>query len=267
MRHERVVRSLERARPIVESLGLDPAWCVTRDMSAGDAYDYMAAEDYDLAPVQNEHGRAVLRRTLRDVGRDELAIDYGAVLDSEQIVRLTDPLIRTLSPLRRFEQLVVAAPEGAVGVITSADLALPPYALTAFATIVMLEQGLNELFGQHGDVEQIARKVLPADAIKRIEKLISERAKRNTELSFVHSLSLEDRFDILITVPVLREWVDLTKTRARKLRGHVQTLHNTVAHAGGLLDVRDDWRASLQDLEDIDALATRVWLQVLRVPS
>jgi hypothetical protein len=256
---QRIVRSVIDSRPTIESLCLDPAWCVTPDMTVGDAYAHMTAKDYDLAPVDHQLGRAVLRPTLEPAPHDDPAIQYAVDLHTDQVCRLADPLMHALMLLRRFDQLVVGAPSGGVHVITSADLVLPTCSLTAFGTIVLLEQGLNRLFEQQGDIEGTAREVLGSGAVARIDRLIAERAKRNNQLPFVRSLSLEDRFDLLIKMPELRKRTSLSKTRAEHYRHCVQVIRDTIAHAGGLLDVRPDWRATLQDLEELDAFTLRVW--------
>lgn len=244
----------------VASLGLSPAWRPTPTASASACAKQMHQRGFHAAPVIDHTGtlHSVHLAALRSLPPRSTVGDAMRPVEAAQVVTPTTPLSEVISRLRTHDALFARDSLGGIGVITLADLARPPFAAAMFASITELEQRLNQLLQLFDDVTVLVERALSPKAVKRIRDLVKERQRRRMELSFVQSLALEDRFDVVMAYPEL--WAQLadSKHAMRQLRKRCQKTRNTLAHGGTVLDIDRDVRTTLRHFADLDALSRQV---------
>lgn len=244
----------------VGHLGLEPAWVVPSECTASKALGEMRARSFDVAPV----AAAGSPLTWVSVEALERARPRSRVVAScqpvaaDHRVRLDTPLAVVVERLAAHAHLIVEDRLGGVAVVTRADLARPAFAALALMTVLGLEQRMNSFLELFDDAETLVREALTKRRLGRIDDLIAERQRRRSELPLLKSLSLEDRFDIVLHFEPLWMQFGESKRRLGARRKSAQSLRDTLAHGGTLLDVTDDVTETLRVLADLQRFSQQV---------
>jgi hypothetical protein len=241
----------------IAALELDSAWIAAPHERASTAAAQMKEQGFDVAPIDGRKGctHFVSVSDLQSAEAGALVIDCAVPVPPERKASVRTPLGEVLQRVLDLDWLFATDALGGIAVVSIADIARPAFTAMALSTVLGLEQRLNEYMELFDDADILARCALSKGRVTDVERLIRERRERRQELSFVQSLSLEHRFDIILHFEPLWAQIASSKASLRRMRTAAQTLRNTLAHGGTLLDVDEDGAASLRLLFDLAELS------------
>jgi hypothetical protein len=249
----------------ISALRLEPAWRVQRGALCRHAAHEMSGLGFDFAPIESDGTGVTHFCSLADLRSSSGSLHVQAVARPLEMNQLLTPTA-SVRDLRRAlienEFVVIEDTLGGIGVVTHADLAHPVVSSSAFHTLMVLDHGLGAFLELFDDPALLAEESLGVSAIERIEGLMAERRRRNLELSFTRSMTLEDRFDLVVANGEL--WAQLvdSKNELKKWKKNAQRLRDAVAHGGSLLDIPGDARTALELVGDLELLSAKVWDRV-----
>lgn len=258
MRPEHVAAAeLLRSGVTVSHIMTSPLVRLDPNLEAGAAEEELASRGIDQAPLAEDPiHRHVLRDELRGVTGP--VADAARPIEVQQVVAATTGLAHLLPAFRQTTHFYVLDRDGITGIVTRADLQLPPVSMAVLGIVTSLELALTELIDVYSHGSWLP--LLPAARRAELEKRFDQRQRNNAEITRLECLDLVDRFEIVGRLQRLRRDLDLPRKRdASKLKKRILTLRNPLAHGGSVIGAHDDFDETLTIIDDVQNLGGLAW--------
>ncbi|HEC11221.1 MAG TPA: hypothetical protein ENI86_16905 [Acidimicrobiales bacterium] len=235
-------------------------FCLEPEADIGEAQRELEARYIDQAPL----AETPIRRSVRLL---ELHDAHGTVDSVARPIKLDEVVAGSTGLaclLPRFavrDHFYVLGGDGIQGIVTRADLQLPPVSMAVLGLVVSLEMALTELIAiySHGcwlDIIQDGRR-------KKLLKRFEHARRANVQITELACLDLIDRFDLVGRISCLREALGIaSRKRADKVRKRIEKLRNPLAHGGNIIDAQESFHDTLRTIDELQDLADRAWALV-----
>lgn len=183
----------------------------------------------------------------------------------DEVVAGSTGLASLLPRFAERDHFYVLDGDGIQGIVTRADLQLPPVSMAVLGLVVSLEMALTELIAtySHGswlDEMQDGRR-------KKLLDRFDKARRANAEITALECLDLIDRFDLVSRIAPLGEALDLTSTNQVEMtKKRVEKLRNPLAHGGNVIGAHGDFDETLRTIGVVQDLAERAWALVASSP-
>jgi hypothetical protein len=219
-------------------------------MRALEARRYLDQNDFDLALVDDERLRIVMRASLRRLGRADLSRSVAGLAESPKRDRLIERTLPIRDVVHKLladsEPLLVVGAAGATHVVTRADFAGVAGTAVVLAYLLALDRGLNELLRAY---EEPALALVPPDRLKEAEERRARADREGAALELIDYLGMGSRFTLLRKLGLAKELGLGMKA------DHDLLLKTRNAAAHGVLS---DPEAALRAVEKAEVLLDRV---------
>ena len=257
-------RRLLQSGVTVRQITTSDLFCLNPNEQIDRARRELEILDIDQAPL----AEAPIRRSVR---LHDLIDAAGTVASLAVPIRVDEVVAGSTglaSLLPRFaerDHFYVLDGDGIQGIVTRADLQLPPVSMAVLGLVISLEMALTELIAtySHGSwLEQMQN----GRRTKLLERF-DEARRANTEITELECLDLIDRFDLVGRISPLGEALGIASgNQADKVRKRVEKLRNPLAHGGSVIGAHEDFDETLRTIDVVQDLAERAWALVAHSP-
>lgn len=246
-----LVELAERAITASDLLAGQVLWWADPRALASDVAATMRAQGYSVAPVTGSWSRV----TLADVEAGTGAVaDVAVPITETETVAGEAPLGTAVAALAASPFLCVVEGGRIVGVLTRADLQLPPVSLVAFGFVVATERAMAILVDRYAPGEWEV--LLSPGRHRRYVEVLNERRHYDPHVRPVDCLGLHDLLAVARRVEPLRAALGhATRHAFDKWAEPVKRLRDVLAHGGGLLDAQPDPIAAIAGFGRLRAIA------------
>lgn len=261
---DQATRRLLQSGVTVRQITTSDLFCFDPDVEVDRARRELEVLDIDQAPL----AETPIRRSVRLLDLRDAAGTLDSVakpIKVEEVVAGSTGLASLLPRFAERDHFYVLDGDGIQGIVTRADLQLPPVSMAVLGLVVSLEMALTELIAtySHGswlDEMQHGRR---RKLLERFEK--ARRA--NAEITELECLDLIDRFDLVGRISPLGEALALVSpNQADKVRKRIEKLRNPLAHGGNVIGAHDDFDETLRTIDVVQDLTDRAWALVAHSP-
>jgi hypothetical protein len=250
-----LVELAERAITAADLLAGQVLWSAEPERPAAATAATMRAEGYTVAPVSGSWRRVTLADL--DAAPDRLVTDVAGPVTEAEAIAGEAPLGAAVAALAPSPFLCVVEGGRIVGVLTRADLQLPPVSLVAFGFVVATERALAVLVDRYAPGEWEA--LLSAGRHRRYVDVLAERRHYDPHVRPVDCLGLHDLLAVARRVEPLRTALGHgTRHAFDKWAEPVKRLRDVLAHGGGLLDAQPDPLAAIEGFGRLRSIAEAV---------
>ncbi len=230
---------------------------VPPDMPVQQAAGVLGARGIDQAPVADDE---ITRHVTVDAlaGAQGTVADVAVPIEAADMVAASAGLALVIPRLRERPFLYVLGARRIEGVVTRADLQLPPVAMAVLGLIVSVEVGLSHLLDAYTGGRWM--ELLSPEQREEVRRRFRHEKRRNTELTELECMDLVQRFDALAACEPL--WRDLgfaSRTRVKRLKGRFTALRNPLAHGRSLFCGDEGFERVFATIEQAIDLSERVW--------
>jgi len=215
-------------------------------MRALEARRYLDQTDFDLALVDDERLRVLMRGRLRRLGRADLGRPIAEVADSPKRDRLIERTLPIRDVVHKLladsEPLLVVGDAGATHVVTRADFGGVAGTAVVLAYLLALDRGLNELIRSY---QARALALVPPDRLKEAEERREKASREGAALELLDYLGMGSRFTLIRKLRLHKDF-DLGAKHDHDL---LLRTRNAAAHG-----VLSDPEAALQTVEKAEVL-------------
>ncbi len=261
---DQATRRLLQSGITVRQITTSDLFCLDPDVDVDRARRELEILDIDQAPL----AETPIRRSVRLPDLRDAAGTLDSVAEPikvEEVVAGSTGLASLLPRFAERDHFYVLDGDGIQGIVTRADLQLPPVSMAVLGLVVSLEMALTELIAtySHGswlDEMQDGRR---RKLLERFEK--ARRA--NAEITELECLDLIDRFDLVGRISPLGEALAIVSpNQADKVRKRIEKLRNPLAHGGNVIGAHEDFDETLRTIGVVEDLAERAWALVAHSP-
>ena len=223
---------------------------LARSTQGLDAQRYLNRNDFDLALVDDERLRVLLRARLHRLSRADLELPIAELAESPKRDRLIERTLPIRDVVRKLladpEPLLVVGAAGVTHVVTRADLAGVAGTAVVLAYLLTLDRGLNVLLRTY---ETQALAAIPLERLKEAEERRETALNEGAALELLDYLGMSSRFTLIRKLGLHREF-DLGMKDDHDL---LLRTRNAAAHG-----VLYDPEAALQAVEKAEELLDRL---------
>lgn len=241
----------------VGDLATSNLWFVEPDWTVERAFEEMTAVDFDCAPLRDSRPyRYVMRSELQQSSGS--AQDASRIIDAAHLVTFELGLAHGISLLRERGFFFVLRGDSLSGIVTLADLQLPPVSMVTFALILAIEAGIDRLIV--GVMPETWQEFLSVEEREEVEAIFAERVRHNVEITLLDCLFLPSRLKLLLKHRTLRtEFCPGTRNEYDLWTSRLINTRNVLAHGGTLLNAEPDPVKAIEWFGAIRGFAERLW--------
>lgn len=217
----------------------------------------MASLGLDQTPLDEDPIRRYVRR-------DDLRLAAGSVscvarpIRVDEIVSGSAGLARLLPAFRDRQYFYVLEGDGIAGIVTRADLQLPPVSMAVLGVIISFELALTELISVYSHGSWLG--ALSSTRRNNLLKRFSTAQRNNAEVTELECLDLVDRFELINRLPGLRNDLEFgSNSQVRRLKERIIGIRNPLAHGGSVIGAGGKFDETLDTIEDIQEFGERAW--------
>ncbi|NCG21141.1 MAG: DUF3293 domain-containing protein [Rhodobacterales bacterium] len=255
-RHDRDAPRLLEGLVTVADVATSGLICIPADATAEQAIRLMEHQAIKQAPIQESPiTRCVVLDELK-VSTKKLAVLMRDIKASE-LVSASASLATLLPHFRQRAYFYVQTSDHIAGIVTRADLQLPPVSTAVLGLLLRLKQALTPLIDMYTHGDWLKR--LDRDRAKKLQRRFEQREVVKTDLSPLQCLDFVDHFEIVGVTKLLLHDLEYSRQQWNKLKEALTLLRNTIANGGRVFAVRDDLARTLDKIAEVQALTDKAW--------
>lgn len=205
--------------------------------SADSVRECMEASRFQVAGVRRS-GRVQAFIQIADLGSGPCS-DYQQDFDEAMIIPDSLPLVELVQRLSDQQRLFVSVLGQVGGIVSRSDLQKPPVRMWLFGMLTLIEMRTTRLIDR-GCPDNTWQAFLSDARVQKSQDLMTERARRNQEVSLLDCLQLSDKLQIVSRNEDLRRH---TRFQSRRQMDEsiklLERLRNNLAHSQDI--IADDW--------------------------
>ena len=261
---DQATRRLLQSGVTVHQITTSDLFCLDPNEQIDRARRELEILDIDQAPLNEAPiWRSVRLHDLQDAAG--IVASVAEPIRVDEVVAGSTGLASLLPRFAERDHFYVLDGDGIQGIVTRADLQLPPVSMAVLGLVVSLEMALTDLIAtySHGSWLEEMQDGRREKLLERFEK--TQRA--NAEITELECLDLIDRFDLVGRISALGDALGLTSTnQVEKAKKRVEKLRNPLAHGGSLIGAHEDFDETLRTIDFVQELAARAWGLVVSSP-
>ena len=225
----------------------EPLVSFDESASAEETKRFMEEERFHIVGIRTD-GRVTGYVNAEDLTSGN-CVDHAKPFEPGRVIPDSTPLRELVLHLRDHPRLFVAVFGRVGGIVTRTDLRKPPVRMWLFGMVTLIEMRFNRLIDRFcADWEQY----LSDARVQKAKDLLTERARRDQDLTLLDCLQLSDKAQIVARNADLRQ---LTRFQSRRQVENaakmIEKLRNNLAHTQ---DITSDWDAIVALSENMDGV-------------
>jgi hypothetical protein len=230
-------------------------WTVEPAMKARDAIQLMRHHDFEVAAVADEAITSYVTTHALE-GRASTVAQCSIPIAASDLVSASLPLSDLVVALAGRSHYFLLDRSRVSGIVTRADLQLPPVSMVTLGLILAIESGLETLIRR--ETSDAWERLIPLTRQRAAERILAQRRAHGVDISLLECLLLCDRLAIARKVTAIRAALNFTSVRSfDQAAKRVERLRNVLAHGGSLLDACSDPIDAIERFRLVRDLAQR----------